>query len=306
MTARHLLRRTATLPLLAFLTCSALAFAACGGGDGDESGFGGAFGDRPTTAADTPGNGGSNAPTTGETGPAPNISADPGQARIEVDGKRIEFGGNNILYYICDVGEAVQINMQTGEGHDLLLTYISGNGSLTARDTEEDVYYAATISQGRGFWIEGNSVIYSGTLQKQQGSNRLDSENLDGTLVVNCDPPGGEHAQVEIDGETYTIPASGTQSYVCEVGDRFTVNIQPQRDGGWLQIEARQQGETWLGSATLRLEETTYFSQIPNDGEGLEVDGKRITYSGTFELRDSRTRDVIRENIEGTVRVSCP
>ncbi len=291
------------------------AFAACGGDDDDGGGFG-QFGNQPTqgasngSAANTPsGSGGDNSgsATTSETGPAPDIAASPGEARIEVEGETIVFGGANILYYICQTTDGVQVNMQTGDGHDLLLQYRSGNGSITARDAEGGFYYAGAIpSGGAGFWIDGDTVIFAGQLEKQPERDRLNAKDVEVTLVVNCGPPGGEHARAEVDGMSFEFPASGTQSYVCEIADRFTVNIQHPRDGGWLQIDGRQQGDNWLGSAVIYLEGTSYRSQLPRDGEGLEIDGKRITYEGMFELYDDRARTVIKDDLPGSVSVTCP
>lgn len=307
-------RRSPLWPLGLALTLVGGTLAACGGGDDDGGGGFGQFGNQPTTgasgggSANTPsgsggGNGGSG--TTTETGPPPNISANPGEARIEVEGETIVFGGSNILYYICQTTDGVQVNMQTGDGHDLLLEYRSGNGRITARDTGSSFYYAGLLT-GRGLWIEGDTVVFSGQLEKQPERDRLNAEDVDVTLVVNCAPPGGEHARAEVDGMSFEFPASGTQSYVCEIAERFTVNIQHPRDGGWLQIEGRQQGDRWLGNATIRLENTSYRSQLPADGEGLDIDGKRITYEGMFELYDERARTVLKENLPGTVSLTCP
>lgn len=290
------------------------AAVACGGGDGDGGGFGN-FGAENTPGADdssngnggSGGNGDSGGNSSGESGPAPDVnSAAPGEARIDLEGGSLVYGGADLIYYTCDTSTGVLANFQTPDGHDLSFQYQGGFGNLTARDQENDLYYAALISNGEGVWIEGNTVIYQGQFQKQQGSNRLESEDVDGTLVINCDPPGGENARAEIEGTVYEIPASGTQSYECMVGDQVRVNIQPQLDGPWLQIDSRQQGDRTLGSISLRLQDRTYFSQIPGDGEGFEVDGKRVTYSGLFEQQNRNDRTVVAEDIEGTVSVVCP
>jgi hypothetical protein len=301
------------------LVCSVVvtlsAAVACGGGgDGDGGGFGNFGAENTPGAADSSngnggsgGNGDSGGNSSGETGPAPDVNAAaPGEARIDVEGGSLVYGGADLIYYTCDTSTGVLANFQTPDGHDLSFQYQGGFGNLTARDQENDLYYAASISNGEGVWIEGNTVIYQGQLQKQQGSNRLESEDIDGTLVINCDPPGGENARAEIDGTVYEIPASGTQSYVCMVGDQVTVNIQPQLGGPALQVDSRKQGEITLGSISLRLDDTTYFSQIPDDGEGLEVDSKRVTYLGLFELRSNSDRTVLEEDVQGTVSVVCP
>ena len=283
----------------------AAALAGCGGGDGD-GGFGAGFGDQPTPGGSGSGDSGNGQPPGGESGPAPDVSTDPASARLEVEGEVLLWGGNSIIYYTCDTTDGAQVNIQTPEGQDILLQYRGGFGSITARDDESDVYYAASIENGENIWIEGNTVIFSGEMERQQASDRLDAEPVDGTLVINCDPPGGEHARAEIDGTTHEFPASGTQSYECLLPDEIRVDIQPQLEGAWLQIDVREEGAITLGSVSVRLTDSTYFSQIPDDGEGLEIDGKSLTYTGVFEQQNRTDRTVIAEDIEGTVTVTCP
>lgn len=289
------------LPLLV-----AALLAACGGGGDSDGGFGASFGDQETPGASDSQDSGNGQQSGGESGPAPDVSTEPATATLEVDGEVLRWGGNSIIYYTCDTSDGAQVNIQTPEGQDIHLQYSGGFGSITARDRESDVFYAASIQDGQGLWIDGNTVIYSGEMERQQASDRLDAEPVDGTLVINCDPPGGEHAKADIDGTTYEFPPSGTQSYECLLPDEIRVDIQPQLEGASLQIDAREEGDLTLGSVSIRLADSTYFSQIPDDGDGLEIDGKSLTYTGIFEQQNRQDRTVIAEDIKGTVTVTCP
>lgn len=300
--------RITKLVLAAFLALAFTMLTACGGGDDDSGGgFGtGGFGTTPSGDSNgrEPGDGGSS--SGGDSGPAPDVApADPGTARLDVDGDTIVYGGNRMLFYTCELSDGVHVNIQTGEGHDLLLQYVEGlGGSITTRDVEADVYYAATIRKDGGIWIEDNTVIFSGDMERQQASDRLNSEAVEGTLVVNCDPPGGENPKAEIDGNSYEFPASGAQSYTCLASDTVEIDIGRNLEGRSLEINMRVEGGITLGSVSVRLADSTYFSQIPDDGEGFEVNGNRVTYAGTFEQQSGRT--VTAEGLEGTVTVTCP
>ncbi len=290
------------------LTCGMAA--ACGGGGDGGGGFGaGGFQETPSGDSndrepgdDNPSSGG------GDAGPAPDVApADPGTARLDVDGDSIIYGGARMLYFTCELSDGAQVNIQSPEGQDLLLRYGDGfGGSITTRDLEADVFYAASIPDGEGIWIEGDTVIFSGEMERQDPGDRLNGEPVQGTLVVNCGPPGGEHPKAEVDGNTFEFPASGAQSFTCLVSDTVEINIGPLMDRRSLEINMREQGDITLGSVSIRLADTVYSSQIPDDGEGFEIDGSRVTYSGTFEQQDRNDRTVIAEGLEGTVTVTCP
>ncbi len=300
--------------------------AGCGGGGNDDaSKFAPASGASDSPAGDDGGSSGatepsgSNAAPTSDAAARPSgdvsVSAGAGEAVVEADGDTLTYASSGSIYYTCDVGsDRIQVNYQTASGHDLLIraSYREGawGGSITfSPGGGENVRYSATLPKD-GELVAGDGVLrYTGnTTFTVIGQDLETARDVAATIEVNCGS-GGEDATAEIDGQTFTFPASGAQSFDCEVSaDAFSVTINRLAvDNLQLSLEARQDAGAggWLGNVTVISGDDTYTSTLSADGEGLEVSGSTITYSGTFK-HNTKTNRSLNEEVDGSAMVTCP
>jgi hypothetical protein len=66
-----------------------------------------------------------------------------------------------------------------------------------------------------------------------------------------------------------------------------------------MQIELRKRtADAWLGHVVLITDAGQFTSTIPDDGEGVTIEGTTFTYSGTFEGSEGSA-------VEASVEVTC-
>jgi hypothetical protein len=315
-------KRLAALTCL-FVMTMALGVA-CGGGDGDNDD------DRaqPTTAQTEP-----TTATTGDDGEEPtastdddddalsddgssgdvSVTADPGQTQVDVDGRTISYESAGSSFYTCDIGtDAIQVNYQTGEGQDFLLQAgrQSGDwtGSITFKEASADSGegYGATFPADGELQVGDEALSYVGTVTRTTDFGRGPSDDLEASIAVNCASAGGD-ATAEIDGETFVFPASGAQSYECEITDENTFRVQINRlssDDIQLSFDGRPQGDGVIGNVSVNDGDNTYIATLFGaPPEGLVIDGSTITFTGTFELR---VNNETQGEVEGTATATCP
>jgi hypothetical protein len=294
--------------LLPALATSAFLFAACGGDDnnGGEPPFGFPGSENPTRASgDRNDRNDGDAGGDGNAGPV-TLTTQPGRATAAVDGRTIEYQVAGSLHYSCELLEdRITINYQTGDGHDLLIQgSLQPNGwvaNITFQSGDEtNVQYSAKIpADADAFGLDGTDFSFEGTVTRIEGRDLSDVEEVPATIAVNCAAPGGDLSAM-IGGETFVVPLSGAQSVTCDVSpDRFEVRINRLATEG-LQLEAqgRQDGANWVGAMVIYAGDERFTSPLPQDGEGLEIDGSNVTYTGTFEDADG-------EEAEGSLTVTC-
>ena len=288
-----------------------LVATACGGGDSSDSRE---PKDNSGTTTQSSGNsdGGSNdgsSPDGSSDGSvavgAPTVDAEPGMTWAEVDGERIEFLANGSLHYECAVGaDRVVINYQTGEGHDFSLNAALQEGGWLGNITFKpggsvNVQYGATIPlDADSFGLADSALSYEGAVQKIEDFDIANAENLSARIAVNCAWPGGDPVAV-IDGQTYTFPASGSQSFNCNLASE-AVTFDKSGGESQLQIDASMRtADAWLGHVAVYTENGNFTSTIPENGEGLTIDGATVHYEGIFA-------DPSGGEVAGTVDVTCP
>lgn len=269
--------------------------------------------------SEAPNNSGSMEPSAGDSGEAasgsssdaevvvgsPTIESDPGMTWAEVNGERIEFLANGSQHYECTVGpDRVTINYQTGEGNDFLLNAAMQGGGWLGNLTfapggEGNVQYSASIpNDAESFGLGNDALSYEGSVQKIKDFDMANAEIMSAQIAVNCAWPGGDPAAV-INGEKYTFPASGSQSFECNI-ESEAVAFDKSGGNSQLQIDAtKRTADAWLGSVAIYTENGNFTSTIPEDGEGLTIEGAKVHYEGTFNEPSGG-------EVTGTVDVTCP
>lgn len=295
--------------MLSSLTLLAL-LGACGGGGNDDSDDGGGSGGQSDTpsgtseerspAADS--SGGGSGSSTGEV----EFTAEAGEAWVEVDGKEIVYAAASSIHFSCDIGDSqLLINFQTADGHDLLIQGAKQGedwfGSLTFKDASaSNVQYGGELfTDATRVGLGDAALSFADIVTRVEDFDVANGEDMEARIAVNCDL--GSPAMVTIDGETHEFPLSGAQSLACDVGeDGFEINISRPVDGTNFEMSARKEGEMWLGAVSVRTATGQYLSTIPDDGAGMEIDGRTVRYSGTFEDR------VNGGEVEGVAEAICP
>ncbi len=280
-----------------------LALGSCGGDDDAGSPFDNNAGSDQTATTGAGGSGGSSNENGGGNSGEPSLTADPGRAWAEVEGQRVEYVSAGSIYYFCDIGTSqVNVNYQTPEGHDMSLNAtFDGNhwvGSLTVKPgTGKNLQYSAVLPDDADKFVVGEtSLSFEGTTSRLENFDLNSARDETMTLAVNCGAAGGSDAMADIGGTTYSFPVSGAQSFDCNVA-ADNVEVQINRlaiDNLQLEIDARKDGDRWLGSVTVYTAGGSLTSSVPADGEGLVIDGSSVTYEGTFG------------DVEGSVSVTCP
>lgn len=304
------MRRTT---LIFGLVTIGLLFAACGGDD-DDSGqppFS-PSNDDPTSEANGNGNGDSTGDNGGQGGSGEagelTVTTEPGRASVVVDGQAIEYGGGTgSIYYTCEIGEeTIVVNFQTADGHDLLIqgglqaTGWVANISFKSADDENNVQYGATIpTNADSFGLGDNALSFEGTVSRMEDFDPSTSEDLPATIAVNCASAGGD-PMATIGGEDFTFPLSGAQSVTCDLSsEQFEVRINRLAiDDLQLEAQGRQDGDNWVGAMVIYAGDERFTSPLPQDGEGIEIDGPTLSYTGTFESAEG-------DEVEGSLAVTC-
>jgi hypothetical protein len=275
---------------------------ACGGGFTDSEDLGEAvFGEDP---AATFSGGGEAGPLTG--------TADPGQAVVEVEGEQIVYEAAGSLFYTCEVAaDRITINYQTPEGHDFNLQASDQGdgwiGSISFNPAEGDaiVGYGAQIPTDGTLGLGDNAISFDGTASRIEDFDFETQRDVQASIVVNCEPPGGSPT-VTIGATEYEVPLSGAQSVTCEV-DQGAVEIMINRlalEDRQLQISVRTEGDNLLGIVVLTDGEDEYLATMPLDGAGLEIESGTVTYSGPF-VHTSAADPSLEEELEGTAKATC-
>ncbi len=293
--------------LLPALVTSALLLAACGGDDdnGGEPPFGFPGSENRTPDSSDDNGGGGDTGGDGDAGQV-TLTTQPGRATVGVDGRTIEYQVAGSLYYSCELlDDRITINYQTGDGHDLLIQgSLQPNGwvaNITFKSSDEtNVQYSANIpADADAFGLVGTDFSFEGTVTRIEGRDLSDVEEVPATIAVNCAAPGGDPSAT-IGGETFVVPLSGAQSVTCDVSpERFEVRINRLAiDDLQLEAQGRQESGNWVGSVGVLSGGERIRSTLPQDGEGLEIDGSTVTYTGVFEDADG-------VEAEGSLSVTC-
>jgi hypothetical protein len=286
------------------IVAAIVALAGCGGGGGDEA-------EDQTFTLDT----GIETLDT-ESEPAtldPAALPGPSEARVEVDGQVYLLQASGSVHFGCEVGaDQVRVNFQQTEAGDLSI-----QGGVLNGEWSGQVTFAPTGLDNYGGGIRGNEVAvgedamtYSGTLTYRSFSDPTTTREVEASIAVNCatgGAGGAGEATAEIDGTTLTFPASGAQSYECEVTPR-SVRVLVNHlalDDEQIQIDATQTAGEWLGNVYVISGSDRYNGIVPADGTGLEITGTTLTFTGTF-THTSETDPSVEREVSGSASVTCP
>ncbi len=298
--------RRSTFLLATTLVTVATALVGCGGGgdgsDGAEGGFG-----FETDPAET-------ITATESAEPAsldPSTLPPPGQARVEVDGQVFILEAAGSVHFACDVtDDEIRINYQETESGSLTIqaSPVTGewNGSITF--AAGDGNYGGSLPGLAGLAAGPEGVVYTGTLTYRTYSDPASGRDVEGTIAVNCDTAGGAgEATAEIGGLTFVFPASGADSFDCEVTPTsFEVRINRlASEDAQIEIQGSQQSGEWLGNVYVISGTDRYNGIIPQDGTGLEITGTTVTFSGTF-TQTSEADPSTEQEVSGSATVTCP
>ena len=234
-------------------------------------------------------------------------TADPSTGWVEVDGKRYEFEAFGSVHYSCELlDDRITVNFQqTTSGSDFLLQGSVVNGEWSANLTfapgeGEQVSYGATIGFDPGTLGLGDQALsYEGTVNRVEDFDITNAEEMQATMAVNCAAPGGDPT-AEVAGQTFTLPLSGAQSLDCLVTDgEVAILIGHTRpEYRQIQIDVEENGVELFGAVHITAGEDTYTSFVPPDGTGLTIEGRGLTYEGTFMAPSG-------EEVDGSVSVTC-
>ena len=287
-----------------------MTLAGCGGGDRD------AAGDTPTLETDTVETSSDDTASVEPASLDPSALPPPGEARVEVDGETFVLRPSGSVFFTCEVGEEqALVNYQQTEAGDLSVqaSVLDGAwlGTITFAPTGLDNYGASVRSDGTLAVGEG-ALTYAGSLTYRSLSDPTNTRDVEARIAVNCGPSGsggtrGVEATAEIDGRTFSFPASGAQSFECEVGPtgvRVLVNHLSLEDSQ-IQIEASQQAGGWVGGVYVISGTDRYNGIVPPDGTGLEIVGTTLTFAGAF-THTSGTDPAVEQEVAGSASVTCP
>ena len=298
--------RSARFPAVFLL----VALAGCAGGSDDVLGDGARPSTEPVGGDD---NGGTTAsapaePRSEDAGGAgaPTLSANPGEAWVEVDGERLVYQASGSLFYLCDINaEQILVNFQIEPGDNFSISAAPQGDSWSGllqfgHGDVEDVSYGVALALVDGtLGIADNEFSYVGTVERRE-AGATEQTQVDANIAVNCASAGGEPSAV-IGSQTYEFPASGAQSFDCTVApdDIEVVVNRLSVDGLQLAIDGRQESGNWIGSVAVWDGDAKFSSTLAADGEGLVIDGNSVTYQGTFVGVDGN-------EVDGSVDVTCP
>jgi hypothetical protein len=291
--------------LVSVLAAATAALAGCGGDDAGEAGDE-AFTFDTGVEAETPSE------------PAildPSDLPPPGEARVEVDGEVYVLRASGSGNFSCTVVEdEIRINFQQTTGGDLSFQASVLDrewlGNVTFAPTGLDNYGGSLSRDGAGLAVGENAMSYTGTLTYRSFSDPTNTRDVEATIAVNCEtsgPGGAGEATAEIDGTTLTFPASGAQSYECEVAPT-SVRVLVNRlalEGRQIQIDATQTSGEWLGNVYVISGTDRYNGIIPADGTGLEISGTTLRFAGTF-THTSEADPTLEREVAGSASVTCP
>jgi hypothetical protein len=298
--ARH------TTFLATVLVAAATALSGCGGGpEGEAAGDTSPFGTNP---ADT---------STAESGVElanldPSALPPPGEARVEVDGNAYVLRASGSINFDCAAGsDEIRVNYQQTDQGDLTFQARVVNGEWLGNITfvNGNDNYGGTLTQGGAELALGtNAVIYTGTMTHRTYSDPADTRDVEATVAVNCGTDGtGAEATAEIDGLTFAFPASGAQSYECEIAPT-SVTVRINRlalENKQIEIQGSQPSGEWLGNVYVISGSDRYNAIIPADGTGLDITGTTLTFTGTF-THTSETDPSVEQEVAGSAAVACP
>jgi hypothetical protein len=299
-------RRLSCTLLGSILVAVAIALSGCGGGKGNGAAEdGSSFGTNPgeTSTADT-----------GSVELDPSTLPPPGHARVEVDSQVYMPAASGSIHFDCEVGaDEIRVNFQQTDEGDLTFQARVLNGAWLGNVTfvNGDNNYGGSLTDGgQELTIGTSAVTYTGSMTHRTYSDPTDTREVEAVVAVNCDTSGagdeGE-AMAEIDGRTYTFPASGAQSYECEVAPtafRVTINrLAPESEQ--IQLEGTQKSGEWLANVYVISGTDRFNAIIPADGAGLEINGTMLTFSGTF-TQTSETDPTVEDEVDGSASVTCP
>ncbi|MCZ7588756.1 MAG: hypothetical protein M5U27_07870 [Gaiella sp.] len=285
---------------------AAMALSGCGGGGGAEAGDG-------TLTVDT-----GSEPTGTRSEPAtldPAAVPAPGEARVEVDGQVHVLRASGSGNFTCVVADDdIRINFQQTAGGDLSFqaSVLDGEwlGNVTFAPTGLDNYGGSLSRSGPGLVIGTNAMSYTGTLTYRSPSDPTNTRDVGARIAVNCEtsgPDGAGEATAGLDGTTLAFPASGAQSYECEIAPtsvRVLVNRLALEEKQ-IQIDATQTSGEWLGNVYVISGTDRYNGIIPADGTGLDIIGNALTFTGTF-THTSETDPSVERELSGSASVTCP
>ncbi len=306
-------RRSIALAALAgAMAASAAALAGCGGDDPAPDAF--ASGTETVEAtADT-------VETTTDTGSSEPASLDPsavpspGEARVEVDGKVFILTASGSINYSCESGaDEIRINYQETDDGDLSVqgSHSSGEWLGNVTFSQDDDNYGGTLPRsGEGLAVGETAVTYRGILTHRTYSDPSNTRDVEASIAVNCDTTGGGgagEATAEIAGRTFVFPASGAQSFECDV-TATNVDVRINRlalEDTQIEIQGTQQSGEWLGNVYVISGSDRYNAIFPADGTGLDIAGTTLTFSGTF-TQTSEADPTTGQELTGTASVTCP
>jgi hypothetical protein len=303
------MRRRSTTVIATTLVALAAALAGCGGGGDEGDDAQNPFDAFETTTIETP----TDAEITAPASVDPSALSPPGQARVEVDGKVFTLEASGSIHYECSVtDDEIRINYQQTESGDLLIQASTRTGEWGGQVTfaDGDDNYGGTI-QASGLALGDTAVTYTGTLTHRTYSDPSNTRDVDATIAANCDTTGtggaGE-ATAEIAGRTLVFPASGAQSFECDVSPT-DVTVRVNRlalEDAQIEIQVTQQsGGEWLGNVYVISGSDRYNAIIPADGTGLDIAGTSLTFEGTF-TQTSETDPGAEHEVTGSASVTCP
>jgi hypothetical protein len=308
------LSKTARLPtvLLAItLVAVATALAGCGGGDAQNA-FDAVETDTvggTTDEVETTTSSGSSEPASVDPGAVP----PPGAARIEVDGEVYTLEASGSIHYTCEVtDDEIRVNYQQTESGDLSIqaSTITGEWGGNVTFAKGDDNYGGSFRGTDGLALGDGALTYTGTLTHRTYSDPSTTRDVEATIAVNCGASGAggaEEATAEIGGRTLVFPASGAQSFECEVSPT-SVTVRVNRlalEDAQIEIQATQQsGGDWLGNVYVISGSDRYNAIIPADGTGLDITGTTVMFQGTF-TQTSESDPSAEQEVTGSASVTC-
>jgi hypothetical protein len=282
-----------------------VALAGCGGGGaGDEAGDETFTFDTGFETTDTP-----SEPVVLDPAAIPA----PGEARVEVDGSLYVLKASGSVHFGCEVGaDQVTVNFQETDAGSLLIQgrVLDGEwgGNVTFAPTGLDNYGGGMA--GGEVAVGDNAMTYTGPLTYRSFSDPTNTRDVEASIAVNCNTGsagGAGEAIAEIDGTTLAFPASGAQSFECEVAPatfRVLVNRLALEDKQ-IQFEGTQTSGQWLANVYVISGTDRYNGIVPADGTGLDITGTTLTFTGTF-TQTSEADPTVERELPGSASVTCP
>jgi hypothetical protein len=291
----------------AVLAAVTMAVVGCGGGgDGAEDA---SLFETDTVETDTVSTS-SPEPATLDPGSLPPL----GEARVDVDGETFSLRPGGSIYFTCEISaDRITVNYQQTESGDLSFQAGLLDGEWLGNVTfamGDDNYGGTLPRSGEGLAVGTGAMTYTGTLTHRTYSDPSETREVEAVIAVNCGTLGegsaGE-ATAEIGGEMFTFPASGAQSFECEVTPtsfRVLVNRLSLEDKQ-IQMEGTQQSGEWVGGVYVISGDDRLSAVLSANGAGLEIVGQTLTFTGTF-TQTSQTDPGVEREVTGSASVTCP